>query len=52
MFPPHFLPKLNPILCLLLWQLIMMSILAYLLGSSWLVISVQHSTVILLAPSS
>lgn len=50
MFLLHFLPKLHS-LCLSLWQLIMMSILSYLLGSSWLLISGQHSTATLLVPT-
>lgn len=39
-------------LCLSLWHLIMMSILSYLLGSGWLLISSQHSTATLLVPAS
>lgn len=49
MLPLHFMPEVSSILCLSLWQLIMMSVLSYLLGSAWLLISGQHSTVTFLS---
>lgn len=49
MFLLHFPPELNSIR-LSLWQLIMMSILSYLLGSGWLLISGQHSIATLVFP--
>lgn len=48
----HFSLGLNSIVvCLSLQLLIMMSILSYLLGSAWLLISSQHSSATLLVPA-
>lgn len=48
----HFLLGLNShFLCLPLQLLIMMSILSYLLGSAWLLISGRHSSATLLVPA-